>query len=94
MAEKVRIRKTKGKIELEHRAYGPCILIEHRATASGTDVLDARFPDKTVRTLLADSTFWVTPEMQLKAIPITVPAKTKDVHEDEPEVHAAEVAAD
>ena len=59
------------KVQMEHAAFGPCLVVERRSTATGNDILLAEFPDKRRRSLLADAKFWVTPASQLRAIPAT-----------------------
>jgi hypothetical protein len=46
------------KVQIEHEIFGPCLLVERRTTPTGNDVFVAEFPDKSKRTLLADSRFW------------------------------------
>jgi hypothetical protein len=69
------------KLQVVHRAYGECVLIERRESDSG-DVMQVRFADKTERTLLADAKYWITPLPELKATRV----KPSDEPDDEPEV--------
>lgn len=81
-------KKKAAQVEVRHAVYGLGRVVERRPT----DVLVVRFPDKTIRTLLADANFWNTPEAQLKAIPVAPPRKFKPEAKDE-EVEAVAVAA-
>jgi len=67
-------------VQVEHRVYGPCELMEAKLTDSGL-VLVVRFPDKSTRSLLAAPHFWVAlPD--LTGIPT---AKSPEPEADAPE---------
>jgi hypothetical protein len=93
MAVKAARKPRKLRVQGEHAIFGPCLLVERRTTPSGNDIFLAEFPDKSERTLLADSRFWVTPAAQLKAIPIKTKSPVAEADE-KPEIENAHVDED
>jgi len=85
MAVKAKMPRTKKtQIEVRHAVYGPGKVVERRATENGSDALLIRFPDGEIRTLLAAERYWV--DLNLAAIPVCEPRKTKDVAQKKQEV--------
>jgi hypothetical protein len=82
MASPRKSRKKAQKLQVEHKVYGPCLLVERRATPTGNDILLVEFSDKTTRTLLADPKFWIAlPD--LGAIPVAKKTAAPDETESE-----------
>jgi hypothetical protein len=70
MASPRKSRKKAQKLQVEHKVYGSCLLVERRATPTGNDILLVQSADKSTRSLLASPEFWVNlPD--LDAIPVT-----------------------
>jgi len=85
-------KKKAAQIEVTHRVYGLGNVVGRRPTANGADVLEVRFPDKTVRTLLAAERYWI--DLNLASIPISGPARKGKPEAKDEEMEAVEVAAD
>ena len=72
-------KKKAVAVQVEHKIYGPCEVVETKVTDSG-QVLIVCFPDGGTRSVLAAPHFWVAlPD--LAGIPIEEPL----LDEDEPE---------
>jgi hypothetical protein len=67
---KAKACKKAPKVQIEHKVYGPCLLVERRSTPTGNDILLVEFPDKTQRSLLAAPSFWLSLPLDLGAIPV------------------------
>jgi hypothetical protein len=71
-----RSRKKMQPVQVEHKVYGPCEVVETKFTDSG-QVLTVRFPDGGTRSLLAAPHFWVAlPD--LAGIPVEEPLLDED----------------